>query len=265
MLFKEVKYLGKDSYILELINGRVLKLLTNTTSVKVVTNSRWITELNLSSIDKKEYLNISLQKCIDLFKTNGESELFTRFCPQVITELDKFSFKLESDKETKATFFLLPLLEENKDFFCYNSFFINCYLGVKSNKFYDWGEHLFLTYRFVKDNLMYMELEKRLKNHPLFEKMIQTGFHHDTFMFEIPENFELDIKAFIHGEYSTFSESLKQKILKFHNQSKSGKIGRILYKDPKLREQLEMEFAMEIKESLELYDIPRKIQETFYY
>jgi hypothetical protein len=158
------------------------------------------------------------------------------------------------------------MLNVTKEFLCYNSFFINCYVAVDYGEGpAGFGDYLYLAYRYVPHCAEYLTLEKRLKSHPKFLKVDGLPDYIDIWVFDISSEYLADTGKFIMGAYSQLSEKLKRNILEFFNQSKDNKIGQILYKSSKLRKQMEIKFGAEINPQLDLYDVPDRRIETFSY
>ena len=84
------------------------------------------------------------------------------------------------------------------------------------------------------------------------------------YTFKIPDDHLENYTFFIDGKYSEFLEKYKVRILRFHNSGKSSTLGKILYKDPTRKEELEklLELNIEIDKNAELYSIPNLEEET---
>ena len=78
--------------------------------------------------------------------------------------------------------------------------------------------------------------------------------NHIIFMFRIPDSFHQDCITFLYGKYSELSDTLKRNILQFHNFKRDGRMYQVLYKDAKLKAQLEKEYNTIIPDNVDLYD-----------
>lgn len=181
---------------------------------------------------------------IKLSYGNKESVFFVNS----IEYISKNRYRFFSTKITKARHFIMPCLGKNKDFWHYDTWLHNCYIGPDTND-------IVLVYRFGK-NPKYLEFENSLRNYPNYFMTSEPTYDLTCFHFRIPKEHKKDIELFIEGKYSNFSEKLKNKILNFHGFKPFGKTWKILYKDSKLREQMELDFGVVIHKDLDLFDIP---------
>ena len=190
--------------------------------------------------------NFSLKvgESIKLSYGNKESTFFIRN----IEHVSKNRYRFFSTKITKARHFIMPCLGKTKDFWHYDTWLHNCYIGPDTND-------IVLVYRFGK-NPKYLEFENSLRQYPNYFMTSEPTYDLTCFHFRVPKEHEEDIKLFIEGKYSNFSEKLKTKILNFHKFEPFGKTWKILYKDSKLREQMELDFGVVIHKDLDLFDIP---------
>jgi hypothetical protein len=159
-------------------------------------------------------------------------------------------FILQTTKPTKTKHFLMPVLGMDRKFWHYNEWLINCYL---SNDL----EEILLEYRFNTSD-KYLEFEKEAIQVAGYCKTTEFSTYSTIFHYKIKSNL---VETFVKGMYSAFPDKVKKSILSFHGFKEEGQTGQILYKSPKLREQLEIKLEAPIYKDMELYDIPLLTEE----
>lgn len=135
----------------------------------------------------------------------------------------------KKNKYNICTDFLLPMLFDNKNEICTNSY-ENCY-------FYD------LNFPYVEDKIIlvynsdinennYTKLYKSLIKNKNFHSFytFYDNANKEKFVFTIPPNLKRDYNLILKGQYSKISETYKQKILSFWNVTSNSRLGGILYK-----------------------------------
>lgn len=153
----------------------------------------------------------------------------------------------------KSTTFIMPFLGYNKETFRFNNEFIKCYIGTE--EFGDYGNNIYLLYRYSADiNFVKFE-ENILIQNPLYEETYEVDKYQTLYKFKIEEKYKNDIDKIIKGKYSEISEDAKNKILKFNNAITNGDLEQILYKRKERRLKLEEELKINIDENAELYSI----------
>lgn len=116
---------------------------------------------------------------------------------------------------TEATRFVLPMLyskDRNANFFITKNF-ENCYIGNGLHP--ELGYKIYLVYNYQM-TVEYVKFERKIE---LMSEFI-TDFDYSSerqviYVFGIPEQFNADFQYFLNGEYSKFSEELKENIVTF--------------------------------------------------
>jgi hypothetical protein len=116
---------------------------------------------------------------------------------------------------TEATRFVLPMLytkDRNDNFFITKNF-ENCFIG--DGRHPELGKKIFLLYNYQM-TIDYVKFEHAIELLPDFSTDYDDSSQRQVmYVFDIPEEHKEDFKYFLKGEYSNFSEELKEKILKF--------------------------------------------------
>ena len=227
----------------EVLNAFTVELQIKSPTILTIYDDSKISEICASTfkLSRGEFMEFSYG--------NKDSKFFINS----IEYVNKGRYLIYSTKPTKSKHFMMPMLGYNRDFWHYKTWLYNCYLGVDTND-------IVLTYRFGR-NPKYLEFEKAVKNVPGYFMTSDPDYDLVNFHFRIPDKFRKSVLNFMDGKYSLLSAELKSKILKFHDYKLYGKTWQILYKDSKLREQMEIDFGVPIHVDLELYDVPNISEE----
>lgn len=177
-------------------------------------------------------------------------------------------------KYNKSKTFLLPLISEvvgiEADFVDYLE---NTYLVDQSGEF---ENCILVEYEADFKDQDFTSYEYRLSNNQYFVKHIDVG-NKVIYVFRFPDEYLPEYNHFIRGEYSKFGEDAKILILRFwtemYGRTASGinailKIKQILYKDKKLKQQIEERLSSErcriiLDDNAELGDLVLLEDETF--
>lgn len=249
MLIKETIGLSYDRSIwLELLDARSLKITTNCAFVESLFNdNNSLVQLNFAN----QY-EIKVGDTITL-KTGIEWTMNYNFIVSQIKQFDGYQI-LYSHKRTKSSYFMLPVLGYNREWFKWEQFFINTYTLCPEYKFE--GDYIYLLYKYMPLK-QYNELEQAQLKLSTFVEIIYPHQKDEViFVHKIDEKYVADLQSFRKGKYSELDDTLKRRILFFHNTNKESEIGHILFKDERRRKQLEMEFKCRIPIELDLLDIP---------
>jgi len=183
-------------------------------------------------------------------------------------------YVLYSSVLTKATKWVMPMLRitnETQANMRYSTNFINCYVGTKEEGYLD---NIYLVYRYSGD-LLYKQFEEQLKNHDLFERMIDIDKHHIMYIFNMTLKDKQNFEKFKQGKYSKFTDEYKKKILDFvinfdlisEDTLKSTITYGILYRtDKQIKEVYNLIGDTEVdikKEKLEVLSIPDEMKEVY--
>lgn len=160
----------------------------------------------------------------------------------------------------KSSIFIMPLLAINGEIrtnFRWNTNFCNCFIGTEEDA--DYGEYIYLLYRF-EGTKEFSSYENYLQKHIWFVGERQVDNYHTMYQFKPDKLFMNDFKLIVEGKYSSISEISKTRILGFHCVSRDKTLGKILYKDSSLKEEIEnklssREHTVKIPENLDLHDI----------
>ena len=158
---------------------------------------------------------------------------------------------MSKGKSNLSKTYLLPLIAQEVGI---ESQFIdnieNTYLFDEKGEFINC---ILIRHEFSFKNPEFTAYEHRLINNKLFVKLIDIG-DEVIYVFKFPEEYLPEYDHFIEGEYSKFGEDAKKLILHFwtimYGKTASGinailKMRQILYKDKKLKQQIEEELSSE--------------------
>lgn len=174
----------------------------------------------------------------------------------------------------KSKTYLLPLLSELINFDPkFMGSLENTFMYEDTGKYKD---HLMILNDFSFKHPEFSKYEEELTKNELFVDYVDIG-NKVLYIYKFPEEYVHEYKCLEAGRYSAFGADAKELILKFwtslYQETASAipiilKIKRILFKDKKLKIQLEAELSsrrqlIEIHEDAELGDIPDPVNETF--
>jgi len=137
---------------------------------------------------------------------------------------------------TEASRFVLPMLyaSDRNDSFFITSLFNNCYIGDVNHP--ELQNKIFLLYDY-KMTVQFVKFERSLELIPEFNTDYDySGEQQVMYVFDVPEEHIDDYQLFLDGKYSEFSESLKEKILKFWGFKEGSLFHSILYKTERVLE-----------------------------
>jgi hypothetical protein len=242
--------------IREISDCKVLFEVINATEIRVV----FYEDVRLTSDNKiiAEKENVCLISLFDEIKLPIDAELQSIYKINYIEQISTRTFNLITSKPTKTSKFLLPILSNkifNKNTFLFDSYFINAYLDETFN-------HIYLIYRYSESSV-YQNFEREILKHPEFISKEDVSHYKVCLKFKIKEDYYEEVRFFVEGKYSRFSEDYKQMILRFFNYTSSGNMAQILYKSPKRRQQLELDFGVTISSHIELFSIPDLMEEVY--
>lgn len=169
----------------------------------------------------------------------------------------------------KSKTYLLPLLSEivsfEKRFY---KFIVNTYIHFNDEKY---KNCIGILHNFSFRNPDFTAYEHKLIKNELFVELIDIG-DDVLYIFKFPEEYLHEYNSFINGHYSKFGTDAKEMILEFFNHIYKGninatpfllKVNQVLFKDTKLKRQLENELNVKLPDEAELSDIPSVEAETF--
>lgn len=243
---------------LSFINARTLSVTHNFEAPKITKENKDIIEIQLGTYAIKVGTKIE----ISVSKTNKNKVKY--FKVNKIIE-NRLGFDLVSESITKSSLFLLPLITgkyQINQLYKYDTYFYNAYLYNKNCPEYNDGKHLFVVYRFF-DTEGFKELESVIHKNPNYVKAVEPNSNYTMYIFEIPKLLQSDSKLFIRGKYSRMSTTAKSKIITFHQAKLEDWIGLVLYKQERLKRELENSLNCCLSDDLDLYDKPIKEQESY--
>lgn len=174
----------------------------------------------------------------------------------------------------KSKTYLLPLLSEFIKFDPkFMNFLDNTYMYVDNEEY---ENHFFILHSFDFRTPAFTEYESKLEDNELFVDFIDIG-DKVLYIFKFPEEYLHEYNCLINSRYSSFGVDAKELILKFWNSVYKYdamaipvllKIKQILFKDKKLKTQLEQELSSPkcpviIDDEAELGEFVYKENETF--
>ena len=168
----------------------------------------------------------------------------------------------------KSKTYLLPLISEVLDLdIKFLPYLINTYLFDENNEY---ENCIFILHEFNFKNPEFTKYEHKLVNNDLFVKNIDID-DKVVYVFKFPEEYLNEYNCLLNSEYSKFGDDAKQLILRFWGEVYSGnasgvnfllKVKKILYKDEKLRKELETKLGVKIHAEQELGDFVEVDNET---
>ena len=250
MINKKLQIIGKLSgnkrVYINPINARTARLTSDASYVehKMDKNGK------ISSVTFEDKYTISIGDIIHAYVNDIA-------IPYTIREIKHVSninnmYVLNTHKRTLSSYFILPVLGKCREFFFWDSYFVNSYLH-KSDSKREKLKFIYLLYRFSTTDA-FVELEKALRSHPMYISSYNPDRSHIMFVFRIPDAMQKHCVTFLRGKYSEFTPQYKRCVIQFHHFEKDGRMYQVLYKDEKLRKQLELEYATTIPKDLDLFD-----------
>lgn len=170
-------------------------------------------------------------------------------------------------KCNKSKTYLLPLLSEmvdlDKKFW---KFIKNTYINIDG-----YENCIALLHDFSFKNPEFTAYEHKLIKNELFVELIDID---DTvlYIFKFPEVYLHEYNCFKTGRFSAFGTDAKELILEFYNNIYKGninatsfllKVNQVLFRDKKLKRQIEQELNVHLEEEAELSAVPEMDEEAF--
>ena len=168
--------------------------------------------------------------------------------------------RFEPKEKNKSLVFLPPMLEIDPVFMQLH-LLLNVYIA--SDDLPDVRNCMFLHYEYQDLSGSFARLENSLKEHPDFRGMYEPDKFTTMFYFYIPEKWYTDYLVFLNSKYSLISESLKNRILKFHNLGNQSTVYKVLYRDAEKRKELEEALDIKLPESAEVASAIEFSKETY--
>ena len=159
------------------------------------------------------------------------------------------SFDLVMADRTKTSLFILPMIGGNRRLLFYDSLLINAYIKREKRTNY-----IVLLYRKSRKKV-FKEFIQLIQNLKHFSSLEEPNKHCYVVTFKVPSKYKQNFNMFLNGKYSKFDDEYKLNILDFHRYDIDGRLGEILFKAPRRREQLERQLNAKLPEDSELYSI----------
>lgn len=155
-----------------------------------------------------------------------------------------------------SSIFITPLLGFKRSELFWESNFVNTFLSTT-----EVDRCIALLYRF-SGHKSFIQFEAWIKSQPAFIQAKDVDPYHVMYVFSVPNVGKGTYDLIRKGRYSEIDDVWKLIILSFHGFDRNGKTGQILYKDYKLRLELEQKFDIDIGDA-ELHSIPDMRYERF--
>jgi len=172
-------------------------------------------------------------------------------------------------KSNKSKTYLLPLLSELVTFEKkFHKFIINTYIYLEDEKY---ENCIGILHDFSFRNPEFTAYEHRLIKNELFMDLIDIDGK-VLYIFKFPDEYIHEYNCFKQGLFSRFGVDAKELILEYFHHIYKGnlkatsfllKVHQVLFKDKKLKRQLENELDVYLDDNAELSDIPSRKEETF--
>lgn len=258
------------------VNGKKITFIPLSSATLKLETTGVVTDISYSEDISREIISITINEDYRITKYGAitipsEDRNIVYEINYIIRTGDK-EFLLLSHLRNRTSVYLLPALgvleltpktkelnlstQKEISRYCYNTYLINAYINSENMGILD------LVYRF-SNHSTYKLFEDCLMKHSGFIKIVDSYKKDDyvSFKLEIPERFKSEVIPFLRGLYSELSKELKTKIIKFHKANKNSDLFKILFKSPKLREELEEKLGTTLDINQELGSIPNRQDE----
>ena len=239
----------------QMISGRAVRIQSNASYTDIRTDDRGRT----CSVTFEDKHIIRIGDTLKLMDESFQLTFKVRYIDRV-SDVNN-TFILSSHKRTLSSYFVLPCLGKDREYFAFDTYFVNSYLHKVSSK-KEKLKFLYLLYMF-SDTLEYAELESRVRTHPMYVGNCNPDKAHIMYTFRIPDEYLEEVPLFLLGSYSRFKEATKRAIARFHGFTRNGTMWKILYKDAKLKQDMENKLKATIPDHMDLFDRPSWVHEVF--
>ena len=169
----------------------------------------------------------------------------------------------------KSKTYLLPLLAQviDMDIKFFNHL-RNTYIGDVNGLYKDC---LIVLHDFSFKNPEFTKYENRITSNPYFVDLVDIN-NQVLYIFKFPEEYLTEYKLFQQGKYSLYGDDAKEVILNFYGDIYTGNLNavkflltlkQVLYRDNKLKQELEKKLGVSLPAQAELSDIADMEAETF--
>ncbi len=160
-----------------------------------------------------------------------------------------YCYDLKCAIPTISTLFVTPLLGFTSKNDMFWGSLVNAFMSTPK---YDVS--IALLYKF-DGSVEFGKYETLLTNHKEFIERTDPDPYHSLYVFNVPSHFQSAYDLIRAGKYSEVDGLCKLCILDFHNFSSTGHTGKILYKDPTLKQELEERLGVSLGD-VELHSVP---------
>lgn len=235
---------------LDILNARAIKFeCPEGAAIDYITNSEGdIVSVNYSG--NKANISVGAKFIFDISGSVTNYDI-----KEIKTGNNNRIFILNTHKLSKATSFLTPIIAVAPDPIGFHTNMINCYIRSYTHE----PLQLVLLYRNATD-IVFKKVLQNLEGMQMFQESIIHDRFFISFIFNIPDNLRNDVKLFLEGKYSSLSEVLKNRIIRFHKLKRNSMLYKVLYRDVTLKKFIEMDLNEIIPDDVDLYSVPE--QET---
>ena len=166
-------------------------------------------------------------------------------------------YDLSVDRLTDSSIFVLPFMGMNRKLMMWDTLFVNAFIGTPDD-----DECIAILYRFSGEPI-FTKFESALCSFRNFRRKVDPDPHHVLFVFDVPEEAKSSYVAFKDGRYSEIDDDWKLRILEFHGFDFDGHTGKILFRDPGLRRDIEEKLDVQLPKDAELHSKPNLDTEIF--
>lgn len=236
---------------IELQSGRTAILSSSTILINEERLNKKIIKLSF-----EDSLEFKLNDILNFKIENINSEFQIK---EIIRNDKAGRYYLSCAFDTYTNYFVFPLIvtqdNQNRNYFRFDDFMIGTYLNKELSQ-------ILLLVRYFPGEI-FSKWEETIKKNPYYLEFVDINTYSVLYKFQIPKQYSNIINLFIEGRYSSFDESIKKKILIFHNAGRLSELHDILYKSKHRKNKYEFELDIEIPENIDLYNKPNMNNEIF--
>jgi len=200
----------------KLKSGKILHL-TSKSSREVVLKHNSLSFIKVEK-DKKKITKIEVDDYSVSIGDILQIKLFNAdtmpFKVKYIIKLSDTQYSLLATKLTSATRWIMPMIRDMHQTYTsmkYKSHLVNCYVGTEDEGYMP---NIYLVYRW-SGSLDFKAFEDKLKEHDLFQQMVDLDRHHVMYIFKMTEEQSKVFELFKAGKYSHFPENYKKQVINF--------------------------------------------------
>jgi len=242
-----------DELVYTPVNALTFKITGNTLCLKPVYNKN----KNIIALEGPDSILIDIGLTVLVKKLKYKVNIIERIPNDILSVTNKVEYHISIAKRTKASTFLMPMMPGTRKLYFWNKLFINCFIATDEDE-----KCIALLFRWSSD-LRFIKFEKLISSFKMFRRRYDPNPNLVMFVFDIPQGYERDYRAFILGKYSKLSREYKIDVLDFHSADIQDEIGQIMFKSNKRKELLETKLGAKLPENSELLSILDVKTETY--